>query len=517
MAIHKKAFLRITVTRLLTLLLLLSLSSGLILSSARAAPSSADGGREAGDALPNNRLTPLGDLLNPDGTLNLETGFTGSLDPTGWRMTYAADGAPRFVPAAPPGHPQSAIGDDSKWDGAFGSQGADSHVYAVAVDATHHLAYIGGYFSALGTVIGTNHIGVWDDSISKWSALGMGANASVYAIAVDPNTYDVYVGGEFSAVQQDASTSITANRVAVWDYSAQNWGVLGTSASNGVSGGSYTQVNAIAIDSRGAFSYVYVGGDFDHVADKNGSQAAGYVARFYTNPDDWTWSVLGSSGSGENGTNGVVYALAMDSTNALMYVGGSFTTVYNSSASTVSANNVASWNIDSSLLYKWSNLGSGTNSAVYALAVNISASPVEVYVGGGFTTAGGSNINHVGVWTNNAWYPLGDATNNGADNSVRALLYDTSNDYLYVAGEFTHVSDSGGSTAASYVAYWHGGWNTLGSGFSATGRALGLDSTAGKVYAGGDFTTAGGVTVNYVTFWEDAGWHALGQGLGKKK
>src|SRR5438874_2159720 len=41
---------------------------------------------------------PLAGLLNPDGTLNLNTGYMGSLDPAGWRMETAAGGRPRFVP-----------------------------------------------------------------------------------------------------------------------------------------------------------------------------------------------------------------------------------------------------------------------------------------------------------------------------------------------------------------------------------------------------------------------------------
>src|SRR4051794_40430907 len=43
---------------------------------------------------------PLADLLNTDGTLDLNAGFSGSLDPTGWTMQTGTDGAPRFVPAA---------------------------------------------------------------------------------------------------------------------------------------------------------------------------------------------------------------------------------------------------------------------------------------------------------------------------------------------------------------------------------------------------------------------------------
>ena len=40
---------------------------------------------------------PLAGLLNPDGTLNLNTGYMGSLDPAGWRMETAAGGRPRLM------------------------------------------------------------------------------------------------------------------------------------------------------------------------------------------------------------------------------------------------------------------------------------------------------------------------------------------------------------------------------------------------------------------------------------
>ena len=41
-------------------------------------------------------LPSLANLLRPDGSLDLTTGFTGSLDPTGYSMSYAPDGSPRF-------------------------------------------------------------------------------------------------------------------------------------------------------------------------------------------------------------------------------------------------------------------------------------------------------------------------------------------------------------------------------------------------------------------------------------
>ena len=40
---------------------------------------------------------PLETILRPDGSLDLSTGFSGSLDMKGWKMTTDPDGTPRFV------------------------------------------------------------------------------------------------------------------------------------------------------------------------------------------------------------------------------------------------------------------------------------------------------------------------------------------------------------------------------------------------------------------------------------
>src|SRR4051812_42849276 len=42
---------------------------------------------------------PVAEMLNADGTLNLDSGFNGSLDMAGWKMASGPGGAPRFVPA----------------------------------------------------------------------------------------------------------------------------------------------------------------------------------------------------------------------------------------------------------------------------------------------------------------------------------------------------------------------------------------------------------------------------------
>jgi predicted outer membrane repeat protein len=80
---------------------------------------------------------------------------------------------------------------------------------------------------------------------------------------------------------------------------------------------------------------------------------------------------------------------------------------------------------------------------------------------------------------------------------------------LHAGGLFT----TAGGVSANYVAQWDGtSWEALGSGMDRRVLALAVDG-GGKLYAGGDFTTAGGVSANYVARWDGTNWSALGSGM----
>lgn len=101
----------------------------------------------------------------------------------------------------------------------------------------------------------------------------------------------------------------------------------------------------------------------------------------------------------------------------------------------------------------------------------------------------------------------------GLDSTVRALVLD-SNGHLYAGGSFTKA----GGVNARMIAKWDGeSWSALGSGmggvYSTGVYALAVDQ-AGNLYAGCDFTTAGGVSVNYVARWDGTSWSLLGAGIG---
>lgn len=95
----------------------------------------------------------------------------------------------------------------------------------------------------------------------------------------------------------------------------------------------------------------------------------------------------------------------------------------------------------------------------------------------------------------------------GVDHTVfYGLAYDGTN--LYAGGNFTNA----GSIQVNFVAKWNGtNWSSMGSGMDA--RVLTLLLVETNLYAAGDFTTAGGVTANHVARWDGSSWAPVGSGM----
>ena len=106
------------------------------------------------------------------------------------------------------------------------------------------------------------------------------------------------------------------------------------------------------------------------------------------------------------------------------------------------------------------------------------------------------------------WSALGS----GMDNGVSALAVDASGN-VYAGGAFT----TAGGVSANHIAKWDGSnWSALGSGLDnayhgTSVYALAVDAS-GNLYAGGDFTTAGGRTAYDIAKWDGSNWSALGSG-----
>ena len=201
------------------------------------------------------------------------------------------------------------------------------------------------------------------------------------------------------------------------------------------------------------------------------------------------WSAL-NNGS-QIGVNNYVYALAVDGND--LYAGGVFTT-----AGGVTANRIAKWDGSS-----WSALGQGLNGDVNALVVDTSG---NLYAGGDFSNNVRGISYPVAKWDGNSWSEIGQ----GINGYVNALALDASGN-LFAGGNFSEVSDV---IVASNIAKWNGNsWSALISvgiaGVDSEVRSLAVDGS--DLYVGGDFTTAGNVTVNHIAKWDinTNSWSAL--------
>jgi hypothetical protein len=105
--------------------------------------------------------------------------------------------------------------------------------------------------------------------------------------------------------------------VASWNSSTQRWRRLGTIASNGLDG----SCNAMVLDSSN--NRLYVGGNFKKANDTlNTDLSVNCVA--YWDITNSLWKTLGGTTRTTNGLDGSCNALAFDSSNNRLYVGGNF-------------------------------------------------------------------------------------------------------------------------------------------------------------------------------------------------
>ncbi len=369
--------------------------------------------------------------------------------------------------------------------------------------------YVGGSFTTVAdsssTSISASRIARWNPSTGLWSRLGTstqnGAGNTVRAIAALSSS-EIYAGGDFTTVADSTSASIAANRVAKWNGSA--WLPLGTSTQNGAG----NTVRAIAALSS---SEVYVGGDFVTTADSTSSSiAANRVAKW----NGSAWSPLGTST--QNGAGNTVRAIAARSSSEI-YAGGDFTTVADSTSASIAANRVAKWNGSA-----WSTLGTSTQNGAGATVNAIAVlSSTEIYIGGAFTTVADStsasiSANRIAKWNGSAWSWLGSATQNGTSNTVNAIAA-LSSSAVAVGGIFVTAADSTSSPVMlSGIGIWNGTSNTwsaaaYGSGFNGTVYAVAVAGT--DVYAGGNFSFAGGTYARGIARWNGTAWSPLGTAI----
>lgn len=370
--------------------------------------------------------------------------------------------------------------EDLRWGPLFPwAEGCDGTVYGLA-SGPDDTVYVGGDFTSCGG-LNTQNVAAYHVETDTWTALGNGVNDRVNALAWRDGA--LYVGGMFTQINGGGA----ASRMARWDPATSQWSPVGNDG-NGVD----ERVMAMAVMDGD----LYVGGEFQTVNMGSNSLAASFVARW----DGSQWSALETS-SGE-GVNGMVWALTADGTR--LYVGGDFQTA--NVGGPVQVNRIAYWENNT-----WSGLtgsgGIGTLSRVRAIGVVDD----DVYVGGGFTEVNVGNpviAHRIARWDGQDWHALADVSGQGVDNMVNSMTVLDGN--VYIGGVFETFGDVQ-PVVTNRIARWDGSaWHALGSGLSLTGATLGgraLTSLGERyVFVGGQFTSAGGQTSQFI-----AAYRALGK------
>ncbi len=190
-----------------------------------------------------------------------------------------------------------------------------------------------------------------------------------------------------------------------------------------------------------------------------------------------------------------------------------------SSASGLAAPNVIAWDESG-----WHLLADGLNAGVSAFAVfdpdGAGAAPPELYAGGSFAASGPHAVSGIARWTGSGWAPVGGAIGGSSSASVVtfALFDDGTGEALYAGGGF---STAGGVPAVS-LARWNGSaWSAVGSGprrddgsFGSISRLFVHDDGGGPaLYAAGRFASMDGVPASNIARWNGVEWSALGSGV----
>jgi hypothetical protein len=150
--------------------------------------------------------------------------------------------------------------------------------------------------------------------------------------------------------------------------------------------------------------------------------------------------------------------------------------------------------------------GAGIDGPVVA----VHATPSDVVIGGYFVSISGVRMNGIARGGPGAWQPLGTGVRGtGPFGGTVVAITRLQNGDIIAGGEFT----SAGGVSANHIARWDGSaWSPLGSGLSAPVLALAV-LPDGHVVAAGTFLQAGGQNVNRIALWNGATWTPLGSGV----
>ncbi|MCC6408601.1 MAG: hypothetical protein IT453_15670, partial [Planctomycetes bacterium] len=310
------------------------------------------------------------------------------------------------------------------WSRIYSSRGLQSTSYALYAydDGVDRELYADAGLTILNLQGQANPGGFVRWNGTGWTALPGTSDGNAFAFAAFDGGAgtELVAAGTFSEID-----GLAVDGVARFDGTA--WHALG----GGLMRGSFHGfAYAACLHDFGAGPRLVVGGWFDTAGGVSASNVAVW--------DGATWSAL------DLGMNGVVRALASydDGSGPKLFAGGEFT-----AASGAPASYVARWNGT-----VWQPVLGGMNREVYALATLDLGDGKKLYAGGDFFIAGSAIAPNVAAYDGTSWRGLIDTNGQSLNGRVNTLvLHDEGNGpELYVGGGFS----SAGGNAAVHVARW---------------------------------------------------------------
>lgn len=361
--------------------------------------------------------------------------------------------------------------------------GVNGPVYAIAYVSANEI-YIGGDFTSVGD-LALNYIARWDGA--NWSAVGTGGsapNSAVYAIELYGNK--LYAGGSFGLRYLPNKTLASA-----W----QNWG--------DITGGGI--VKTIAVYNGN----VYVGGTFTDIG--------GITANLIAKREGGSWKLLGADAT--NACNGAIRGTevsVMIIKDNYLYFGGQFsnTAAYAGpglNCGTGCSTNLGRLDLNRDTFSPLTDCDNMLDSRDKIYALDFSGD--DLVVGGDFDCV---DMEHGNGWSrcyqaasnlailnpSGYWSLPNYLSTNGA---VRSLKVGVNS--LLIGGDFTRAGTTNGmNRIARYTNFPNTGgtWETFSGGMN--GRVNTLVSGDGAIYAGGDFTQAGGNAAFHLSRWTGSNW-----------
>jgi hypothetical protein len=241
----------------------------------------------------------------------------------------------------------------------------------------------------------------------------------------------------------------------------------------------------------------------------------------------WNGSAVSVIGPG-TGTNGTVWALkSFTLSSNFLIAGGDFTQVGSQGGigdgspeggGAVLANRIAMWT-DGLPNPGWSTMGNGFNGRVLAVERLVANSVFgdSIFAAGEFTASGTGSpgFNRIAEWSGSPASWLASST--GFNNTVRALKGYNSGQiarHLIAGGDFT----TAGGVSANRIAIWSApappgqSFQAMGNGFNGPVHAIERYNNA--TYAAGAFTASGATTLNHIARWSGTSWAPVGNGIG---